>query len=280
MVIRVIHAPLTGTDSDSVVFAAAGTVARQFAAHVDAVFQCANPRAAIPYLGEGIPVDVVAQFIESAETENAERAQRALAEFNTWRDRDGLTLFHSPAVTAVATCSWRESDGAAGGELADLVIAAQTGPPDSESSLEASLIQSGRPVLLVRSQVGKILGTHVLIAWNGSAEAGRAVTAALPFLHAAQSVTAIMAPESGLPDGSPGENLIRYLAWHGIAVEIGLAADDGGPVGERLLREAARRSADLLVMGAYGHGRLREYIFGGATRFILDEGAIPVLMTH
>jgi len=247
MVIRVIYAPLTGAGSDDLVFTAAGVAARQFAAHVDVVFQCADPRAAIPYLGEGISGDVVAQFIESAETENAALAQRAHTEFDAWRGRAGLAL---------------------------------AGAPVGESSFEASLIHSARPVLLVKSRTGTKVGERVLIAWNGSAEATRAVAAALPVRHMAHAVTIFTAPESGLLDGALGEGLARYLAWHGIAAEARVAADDGGPVGELLLHEATRCSADLLVMGAYGHGRLREYILGGATRHILDEGTIPVLMTH
>jgi nucleotide-binding universal stress UspA family protein len=284
MVIRVIHAPLTGAESDHLVFAAAGAVARRFAAHVDVVFQRADPRAAMPYLGEGISGDVAAQFVESAEKENTEAAQRAFTEFNAWRDRAGLTLLHAPGQSAVATCSWRDGmNGTGDAMLADLVIAAHAGARsalESESRFESLLMRGGRPVLLVRSRTGENLGNHVLIAWNGSAESARAISAAMPFLHAAQSVSAITVRESGMPDEALGENLARYLAWHGIAVETRLAADDGGPVGAFLLQETARRSAELLVMGAYGHSRLREYILGGATRFILDEGAIPVLMTH
>ncbi len=283
MVIRVIYAPLTGAGPDGLVLAAAGAVARQFNAHADVVFQCADPRAAIPYLGEGISGDAVAQFVESAEQENAELVLRARAEFDIWRGRAGLTLADAPARMDVATCSWRETEAMIAGDagLADLVIAAHgDSGTDSESGFESSLMHGGRPVLLVRSPIGAKLGKRVLIAWNGRAEAVRAVAAAMPFLHDAQSVTAVIVPESGVPDGALGEDLARYLAWHGIALDINVAAEGSGPVGECLLNEAARRDADLLVMGAYGHSRLREYILGGATRYILDEGTIPVLMTH
>jgi len=246
MVIRVIYAPLTGAGSDDLVFTAAGVAARQFAAHVDVVFQCADPRAAIPYLGEGISGDVVAQFIESVETENAALAQRAHTEFDAWRGRAGLALADAPA---------------------------------GESSFEASLIHSGRPVLLVKSRTGTKVGERVLIAWNGSAEASRAIASGLPFLREAEEVIVLVVPE-GARGGPPLDQLIAYLGCHGVkAAARHIEASDKG-VGKEILSQAEAAGIDLLIMGAYTHSRLRHLIFGGATSAVLDHTNIPVLMAH
>ena len=288
MSMRVIFAPLTGRKSDEAVFATSGATAKRFKAHVDAVFLRTDPREAIPYLGEGMSGALVEEFIQRAEEENVSQSHKARAAFDAWRGRDSITLAESPTGADTATCSWREITGSADrnieacGRLADLVVAARNaaeGTVENEVAFEAALMHSGRPLLLAAPTPPATLGDRVLIAWNGSAEAARAVGAALPFLKSAVAVTAITANEEGKPV-TTGDALSRYLAWHGIAVQARSVAQDGRNIGELLLDAAAKDNADMLVMGAYSHSRLREYVLGGATRHILDEGNIPVFMAH
>jgi nucleotide-binding universal stress UspA family protein len=118
------------------------------------------------------------------------------------------------------------------------------------------------------------------VAWNGSREAARAVADALPLLAAAERVSILMVrPE---PDGMgapPGADVTHHLGRHGVKVEP-VRIDDAGDVGALLLARCAAAGADVLVMGAYGHSRLRELVLGGATRTVLHETTLPVLLSH
>jgi len=288
MTIRVIFAPLTGRRADETVFATAAAAAKRFNAHVDTAFLRTDPRDAIPYLGEGISGALVDEFIQRAEQENVRQSHKARAAFDAWRGREAITLADAPSGSAEATCSWREVIGNADqnteacGRLADLVIAsrdATEGTVENEVAFEASLMHSGRPLLLAAPAPRSSLGDTIMIAWNGSAESARAVGAAIPFLEAAGSVTVVTGNEGELP-GPGADDLNRYLSWHGISGKSRIVDVNDRPVGEVLLEAATEIKADLLVMGAYSHSRLREYIFGGATRYILDEGNLPVFMAH
>jgi len=140
----------------------------------------------------------------------------------------------------------------------------------------------GRPVLVVpRYGTFETVGQRVLIAWNGSREATRAVNDAIPILKMATKVTVLSVDPEGEPDRRlPGADLALHLARHGIAAEAeSTQALDIG-VGDVLLSRAADLGADLIVMGAYGHSRLREMMLGGATRHLLQHMTVPVLMSH
>lgn len=296
MTIRVIFAPVTGRKSDGSVLAAARGTAKRFDAHVDVVSMRADPRDAIPYLGEGISGALVEEFIAQAEAENAEQGRKARTAFNDWRDSSGFLLAETMNDAAAIrgtegespTCSWREVVGAselsaaASGRLSDLIIAPRgdmANTLENEVAFENALLNSGRPVLLAPPSPQEDFGNHIAIAWDGSTEAARAVGAALPFLHAADTVTAIAVAEDDKVD-APVEDLARYLSWHGIQANTRNVGLESRTVGEAILGAVRHDSADLLVMGAYSHNRFRELVFGGATRYILDEGAMPVLMTH
>lgn len=147
----------------------------------------------------------------------------------------------------------------------------------SREILHAVLLHSGRPVLLAPQQAPASIGHRVVVAWNGSVEATRALTAALPFLETASSVVVIAAADQ--EEGGDLDDAEAFLAAHAVACQTWTNTNPGSPA-ERLLRECDARDADLLVMGAYTHWRLREVILGGFTRHVLAHAAIPVLMTH
>jgi nucleotide-binding universal stress UspA family protein len=293
--IRVVFAPVTGRKSDSAVLATARGTAKRFGAHVDVVSLRADPRDAIPYLGEGISGALVEEFIEQAEEENAEQARKAKKEFDDWREASGFVLAETASDASAGgtgeagpSCSWREVLGASDqtaaniGRLSDLIIAPRgdiANPVENEVAFETSLLYSGRPLLLAPPTPQDDFGNHVAIAWDGSAESARAVGAALPFLTSAETVTAVTIAEEEKLE-APLEDLARYLSWHGIKANTRNVALGSVSVGEALLGAVRHESADLLVMGAYSHNRFRELVFGGATRYILDESAMPVLMSH
>ncbi|WP_301812016.1 universal stress protein [Variovorax ginsengisoli] len=167
---------------------------------------------------------------------------------------------------------------------ADLLILGQPDPDDPNAGelpsdfVSSVLVESGRPALLVpyAGPVGTI-GRRVLIGWKETAEAARAVSAALPWLARAQAVQAISYGEDA--DASLG-SLRAYLKAQGVETEVHSGGPDEGEAGERLLSAAADMSADLLVMGCYGHSRAREWVLGGATRSLLRSMTLPVLMSH
>jgi nucleotide-binding universal stress UspA family protein len=169
----------------------------------------------------------------------------------------------------------------------DLVLASQTDRewPASEWLDVADLvtIESGRPVLLIpnASQLSQV-GTRVLLAWDGSREAARAAFDALPILKHAEAIKVIWidAQFDGEPEQAMGQDICKALLRHGVRCDASKRATQQGGVGPTLLAEAETFAADLLVMGCYGHSRLREFVFGGATRHVLQHMGLPVLMSH
>ncbi|SRR5450830_212130 len=184
-------------------------------------------------------------------------------------------------------------DDAAGGlslqsRYADLVVLSQSDPDDRTDDGAADILQyvllnSARPVLAV-PYAGHFeqLGRRVLIAWDGSQEATRAVSNALPLLKRAEQVTVALfnvSPLTGTHGQQPGADVALYLARHGVKVEVVSSATEVD-IGNALLSQAADINADLLVMGGYGHSRFREILIGGVTRTILQCMTLPILLSH
>lgn len=192
---------------------------------------------------------------------------------NTWRR---LAAGTGPAMQKAV----------ASGRLADLVLAAQYDPENPAAAYfpEDLVMGSGRPVILVPSAgtFGEI-GSRVLIAWNGGREAARALFDALVLFQpdaAIDILTAENGPRGEVAAITAPEALADALARHGFKAAITHSRGGELPVGEDILSRAADFSADLIVMGGYGHTRLRETVFGGATRTILEHMTVPVLMAH
>ncbi|MCC5978836.1 MAG: universal stress protein [Salinarimonas sp.] len=168
--------------------------------------------------------------------------------------------------------------------VSDLVIMAQPGedPAFGEGYLlDALLFGSGRPMLLTPAGRGKALAPgKVLVAWNDSAAAARAVADALPLLRRADSVEVVTVRESGTDFTESAGHLLRQLARHEVNASHRELDGAGRPIGEVLDGHARANDADLLVMGAYGRSRFREFVLGGATRTVLSRMSVPVLMSH
>jgi nucleotide-binding universal stress UspA family protein len=145
-------------------------------------------------------------------------------------------------------------------------------------------MQAGRPVL-VYPYAGKFDAApkHVLISWNASREATRAVTDAIPFLRAAQKVTVLAINPKTSAEGHgdiPAADIALYLSRHGVKAEAMADPAVQIDIGNYLLSRAADLSVDMIVMGAYGHARMRELVFGGVTQTIMREMTVPVLLSH
>jgi nucleotide-binding universal stress UspA family protein len=144
--------------------------------------------------------------------------------------------------------------------------------------LKSALEYSGRPVLVVTDDLPKDVGTIVAIAWNGSTEGARAVTAALPILSRAAEVI-VLTVATGKTKGEEGERLQKYLACHDVKSRVE-RLDQDASVGEELISGAVRLGTGLIVTGAYTHSRLRQTLFGGVTHHLLENCRLPMLMAH
>lgn len=147
--------------------------------------------------------------------------------------------------------------------------------------VETAIFNSGRPVIIVPKRIVKFSVRHVLAAWDGSAQAARALHDALLFLKRADKVELIgVTGEKTLVRGTDPTDMMRHLTHHGVRVSsLDLPAIQGD-VGETLRRHASAVGADMIVMGAYGHSRLRQLVLGGATRSLLNESPVPLFLSH
>ena len=169
---------------------------------------------------------------------------------------------------------------------ADLVVIGQP-DPRRPAGLEPDfahrvVLSAGRPVLVI-PYVGQFdtIGKQILLAWDARREAARAATDSLPLLQAADKVTVVgVNPNVSLHGEQPGADMALYLARHGVRSEISNLHGSDIDAGNQLLSYAADLSADLIVMGAYGHSRLSEVILGGVTRTLMGSMTVPVLMAH
>jgi len=167
----------------------------------------------------------------------------------------------------------------------DLSVIAQTEPDKvapEELIVEGALFGSGRPVVVVPYIQKTGVNLHrVMVCWDASRAAARAVADALPFLERAKAIdVVIVASERPKSDEIPGADIGQHLARHGLAVEVKRIVATDTDVANTLLSHAADISADFIVMGGYGHSRLREFILGGVTRGILASMTVPALMSH
>jgi nucleotide-binding universal stress UspA family protein len=170
---------------------------------------------------------------------------------------------------------------------ADLVVIARPESAGQTAGLpglaESLVMSSGRPIIVFppRGKVSRV--RRALVAWNATRESIRAVADALPLLAKAEAVEVLVADHERNRAGhgeEPGADIARHLARHGAKVDVRRLSSGGKDVGRLLLSQAAAFGADLLVMGAYGHSHLREWMFGGVTRTVLYEAGLPVLMSR
>lgn len=270
------HAPQAGMR-----LAVAADLARRHQAHLTGLFvvDIITPAlgAADPASGAGL-----AELLESIRADALAAAARVEASFGETLRREGIAG------------EWRLTEGSPTelvplhARYSDLTVLGQPDPENDEPStgavLSATLFESGRPVLVI-PYAGRFtaVGRRVLVGWNAGREATRAVHDAMPLLAKAAAVTITSVnPRRGLGahGEEPGADIARHLARHGVTVNVEHTVAPEIGAGDILLNRAADLSADLLVIGAYGHSRLREMLLGGVTRSLLRQMTVPVLMSH
>lgn len=197
--------------------------------------------------------------------------------------------FESAIGPAKPSTEWRVIDGpveemlASQARYADLLVLGQTDPDDPMPiSPESVVLSSGRPALMVpHVGVTGAIGQTVLLCWNASRESARAASDALPILKQARTVIVLtIEPASDAQADAGGSEAAAWLARHGVKATAQRDIAPDVNVGEVILSRAADRSVDLIVMGLYGHSRLREMVLGGASRTLLRSMTAPVLMAH
>lgn len=288
MAVRKILVPLSGVDTEAAVLGTAMTVAKTFGAQLVGLFVRPDPTEALPYLGDGVSGQVIEQLMQAAKAGSDQASDKARTMFADAASKAGLPLAPKEAGTAplpsarfLDVAGHRDDMVAAHSRLSDIVVFGEgNAGAAGGSTLEAAMMSAGRPVLIAPKACAIHVGGTVAIGWDGSPMAAHAVTAAIPFLEMAKSVTILCIGDHG-DEAEPGSLLADYLSLHGISAGIHVAEQPAGrSVGGALLDQAEKLGADLLVVGGYGHSRLREFIVGGATQHIRSHATIPVLMAH
>jgi nucleotide-binding universal stress UspA family protein len=230
------------------------------------------PTYAAPEIPENVLREIRAQHVARAAAAHANF--EAAAKRAGWFDRSDWMTEQGAPIEILALHA----------RYADLTIVGQTPPPNTpngEATLAHDLVlQSGRPVLVMPFfGANAPIGDNVVVAWNGSREAARAVGDAMPILERAKNVNVLSIQPEGIGD-APGADIAHHLARHGIRATAKQSVANRIDTGDVLLNFIADSGADLLVMGAYGHTRMREIILGGVTRHVLQHAAVPVLLSH
>jgi nucleotide-binding universal stress UspA family protein len=277
--------PLIGSELDATPTRKALTIARQFEAHVDGLFVRADPAETLPMLSDGLTGGMIGDIVVNKQQDVQRRVVAAEEAFAAECQAAGVPFQDMPAPGLSAR--WRDLVGRAGtvaeeGRTNDLIVFGWRGmreEPFLALAFEAALVDSGRPILMAPEGTPKPLGGVVALAWNATEAAVHAVNAVMPLLRSAGSVH-VMVVNTKRTSTVTGKRLERYLNWHGISCTLDLMQSSRGSVGDTLLNTAADMKADLLVMGAYGHSRIRELVMGGVTRHILDKANLPVLLAH
>lgn len=253
--------------------AIAAELAQRFGGHLIGIYTRPSFRARV-VADEGFPMgDFYRAYEENAK---ADHAAAAAAFTDAIKDKD-------------ISSEWRVLDSAGYGELtrlslyADLLVVGQKDPASGASTPsglpETLALFSGRPILVVpRSGIRNLSANTVMLCWNGSRESARAATEALPLLKAARRLYLLVVTTAPVADA--GVSATAWLGRHGVKATIQHEVAADADVDDLIKRHAADCDADLVVMGLYGHSRLRENVLGGTTRALLAEANVPLFMAH
>jgi len=254
------------------------SVADAFGAHLAAITFAYEPVSLVTLMG-GVPP---ADFINAQRALAEEAAKAAMTKFGETARRVGVAADVRLEIVDFADAADIFGHFA---RRFDLSIVGQANPDvvgPQELIIEAALFQSGRPVVVVPYiQKSGLTLNRVLVCWDGGRQAARAIADALPFLHRAKTIEVVIVVTEPLKSGElPDADIARHLARHELNVDLTRIVTEGTDVANTILSYAADVSADFIVMGGYGHSRLREFILGGVTRELLSSMTIPTLMSH
>ena len=253
------------------------SVASAFAAHLTGIAFVFDP--IVPVSGTGY---IPAEVIETQQADNEAAAKAAIDRFAAATDRAGLS---AEPLTLTASLAGAGDQFGRIARRFDLAIVGQAEPETSsvdEIIAETTLFESGRPMIMVPYiQKAPLKLDNVMVCWDGSRQAARAIADAMPLLVKAGRVEiVIITNERGKEDEIEGADMGQHLARHGLKVDVHRIAGGNIDVADALLSHAADSGADFMVMGGYGHSRLREFVLGGVTHSIFRSMTMPALMSH
>jgi nucleotide-binding universal stress UspA family protein len=284
--------PVIGASSDKAALSVAFALARQFGAHAEAFFVRLDPIRAVPYgYVAGDVSGYYAQYAIEAAIRASDEAQKVASQaFQAAAGKSGIEVKDKPGARTDATAHLKVVQGDFAGEierasrLSDLVVFGLMPNGEGQETIregfEAALLSGTHPVLFVPNEASEAPGQRIAIAYDGSATAAHAVMGALPLLERAKAVHSFeITPATGTSDALM--ELQAYLALRGIPAIEHLV--DPGPkaTAEALVNAVQAQRCDLLVLGGYGHSRIREFVLGGVTRHLVHHGApFAILMAH
>jgi nucleotide-binding universal stress UspA family protein len=276
---------VVGDGNAAPVLDAALLVARRFGSHIVGLHSLTTEYAVV--FGGEMGFSISSEVDRTLEREGHERRDQARRLFRDFMNEKGVPIGPPAPGHNGPSASWREEDGRQNavvgmiGRVFDLIIVEQPEKLASiaEATLEDALFESGRPVLMVPKRCPPAMGEVVAIAWNGSTETALTVAVGMPFVEQAKEVVVISVGPQHMPEPGPGgEELVATLEQHGVKVRLLPAFGRQKAMGVSFLEQAVACGADLMLKGAYTQSRIRQMIFGGATRHIIMEAKMPVLM--
>jgi nucleotide-binding universal stress UspA family protein len=282
--------PIGGSDTDGPLFETALAAARPFSSHLNFIHVHIGPGEAAlnsPHTGFAMG-PALSGALQELDTKAQTRSELAARHFREFCARAMVEIRDAPEGTGAVTASWHEESGSALPRILfharhhDLVVVGRAKSPNGLPAdfLEQLLVGCGRPVLIAGPSAPSGFARTVMVCWKESPEAARALNAAMPFLRHAGRVVVVTISENG---DSPAEALAevaRQLAWNGVRAELRTVLASGGGIPALLSAAARECSADLVVLGAYGHSRMHEILFGSCTQAVIRNAETSVLLMH
>ena len=287
--IKTILVPTSGSDTDKSVFDTAFALGRSLGAHLSFFHVNLSPVAAAAQAHlEFCQGSELAAALEGLRQHEEVRSARARKHFETFCVENRIPVDKVPSAMGRISASWLEQTDQAEQRLLfrarhhDLVVVGRRHKSDHlpPALIETLLVHSGRPLVVAPPSPSRNVSGTAVVGWKETAEAARALAFALPVLKQATNVIVLGVSERGAASNEALNDCARQLAWHGIIADVEVVGDGSRPAAVELAEAAARRHAELLVIGGFGHGQLREFVFGGVTRALIEHADLPVFMAH
>jgi len=288
---KTILVTVSGTKSDDAVLDAAFAAGKPFNAHLDFIHMPLNEIDPSDYNHhiEFARGEAVQTALRETQFNTQDAVTKARKHVTDYCAAKSIVWVSSPAVTNRVTASWASTPISAGidglvkaARTHDLIVAGRSagGRSWSQNLLEALVTETGRPVLIVPHDFQELTLGTIAVWWKDHGAAARALTAALPLLKAANGVALLNIREGDDPLSDTTSDLSDQLAWHGIDAAVEILDRSRKPTTRALWSATLRRQADLVVMGGFSRSRIKEIVFGGCTKDVLDAGMRPVFILH